>query len=390
MKVQKMWQISLYSIPCYFLQGGLFERGSIISKTFLFIWLLLIVNSIFKLSKKVMSSGIMKSMLLFVLVLGISWLFSPKAIPYDDLVMSTFGEYKNTIMMLLTFFPFYYCITKNIINNNYIVSYVIVNFIIYTYAYYVMQAEALETFFWKDSATNNGGYLLPLFFPLTGFLFKDSKSFIYWGICLLLTILSFKRGAILCIAVQSVLFIYFYAQKSQVRFWKNKYVWGVFFVGIILLFVVYKIYLDSLYLQDRLLDTVSGNSSGRDSIYDEVIRLFCQSAFLTQIFGHGFMQTLAHIGIYAHSDWLELLFDLGILGVLLYFVMHLKLLVWYLKNQKIMNSAQKFTFLSALFCWWIKSIFSMGFNSPEAALLSIAFAIIIAEVELKNNKICSH
>ena len=39
-------------------------------------------------------------------------------------------------------------------------------FIVYIFAYFVKQYEALTAMYWKDNVTNNGGYLIPLIFPL--------------------------------------------------------------------------------------------------------------------------------------------------------------------------------------------------------------------------------
>ena len=242
----------------------------------------------------------------------------------------------------------------------------------------------MATFYWRDSTTNNGGYFMPLIFPLLGVLFNKRKLFVIWGICVILTVSSLKRGAILCIGIETLIFFYFYVRSVSDKRRKtlNLNLILMLCFSIAMLIVLNSIYQDNIYLQDRLEDTISGDSSGRDSIYEDAISKFTNSNFFTKLMGHGFMQTPRLIGMYAHSDWLELLVGLGILGVSLYCMIFLYLFIWYIHNKSYLSYSQRFIYLSALSCWFVKSVFSMAFNAPEASMLSVAIAIVMGQVKI--------
>lgn len=384
--IDKKLHILLFVIPLYFTQGGLFPRGSVISVLCVLIWLLL---DAYYLLKTISSRKLLlfeKSIIGFGIVSFFSYLISPKLIDNGFEVFSTYGEFKNILIMMFSYFPFRYALDQQLLSQKYLNRYTILIFSAYIIAYFVKQYEALTTMYWKDNITNNGGYLIPLCFPLIGFFLGKRKSFLFAGISVILVLVSAKRGAILCLFFELLIYFWFtlFADNSSKKI-KFKQIFIVLLAVLALSIVTYKVYLSNDYLIERFIDTKSGDSSGRDSIYQEALEAFQNGSLFEQMFGHGFLQTLAITSRYAHSDWYESLVDYGILGVVIYSLIFIGLYFWYKKNRKKLLPSYKFMFVSASGCWLLKSIFSMGYNSAEAAMLSIAIAISMSSVYIKHN-----
>lgn len=99
-----------------------------------------------------------------------------------------------------------------------------------------------------------------------------------------------------------------------------------------LFFVVSFFALVSIIFLPMLLKNVDSNVlnvwtsrlySGADSrtdIYSEVLRIFSGSNILNQLFGHGQNATVMYTysGLSAHNDYIEMLFDYGIVGLMLF------------------------------------------------------------------------
>ena len=66
---------------------------------------------------------------------------------------------------------------------------------------------------------------------------------------------------------------------------------------------------------------MEGDISGRDNIAKLIIDYHGTQANVFQIvFGSGSDGTLRLIGAYAHNDWLEILFNQGIVGIIMYVI----------------------------------------------------------------------
>ena len=88
--------------------------------------------------------------------------------------------------------------------------------------------------------------------------------------------------------------------------------------------------------------------------------------------------TLSIIKDYAHQDWLELLINNGILGIIFYLSVFVSILRYYQQSRRSMTYAERFMFLSAVFAWFIRSMFSMAYYSIETCFLVISLAIVSA------------
>ena len=224
---------------------------------------------------------------------------------------------------LLPIFPFYVFTRKGNLNNKNIRLWTIVSFLVVTIQYFQHQYEyqlmLLVAGKDRDDFTNNFGYEFLSVIPLLAF-FGDKKIIQYFGLgyAMVFILLSMKRGAILIAAICLIWFI-FISMKDAEREKKG----GIILLSCVIIIVSYyyvqKMMAESVYFNTRLERTMSGDSSGRDSMYARLLEHFLhESKPLYFLFGNGANATLKIIKAHAHNDWLELAINQGVLGVLVY------------------------------------------------------------------------
>ncbi|WP_195281116.1 O-antigen ligase family protein [Parabacteroides johnsonii] len=158
------------------------------------------------------------------------------------------------------------------------------------------------------------------------FLLCYEKKTLYFVIGLICVMASGKQGAFVGLTVAGVIYyIIDIKMRGQAIF--SKMIFSIIFLSVLPM-VMYS-YLSKAYSMDILggFETmVEDGGNGRMEIYEKILNLFYNSETLEMIFGHGGLGSVSKtLGISAHNDFLEVLFDFGIVGILLYFSIILKL-----------------------------------------------------------------
>lgn len=134
-------------------------------------------------------------------------------------------------------------------------------------------------------------------------------------------IMSFKRSALLVFACVILVLAISNLKKAQ-----RKRVVNVLIVGCIL-FIAGVICLTTVAQNNTTLSNILGiwtrrfwEGNSRNTIQREVIRMFFDSNVINIVFGHGYDAVLQEsiFNLSAHNDYLEILYDYGIVGFLLY------------------------------------------------------------------------
>ena len=100
-------------------------------------------------------------------------------------------------------------------------------------------------------------------------------------------------------------------------------------------------------LVNRFAETSETGGNGRVDIYLNIWNQFKHSSIPEQLFGHGYMAVKRiNYDILAHNDFLQLLYDGGLMGVLLYlifwfFLIRIALLNWNKRKLKIKEEKRK-------------------------------------------------
>ena len=114
------------------------------------------------------------------------------------------------------------------------------------------------------------------------------------------------------------------------------------------------------YFHTRLISTLEGNSSGRDEIYSHIWKVFENSNMFHFLLGYGAQGSFIMTAKFAHSDWLELLIDQGLLGFIIY-INYWK--NYYISWRSAKNIEVKNILGLLLLIFLFKSIFSLSYAS---------------------------
>ena len=97
----------------------------------------------------------------------------------------------------------------------------------------------------------------------------------------------------------------------------------------------------SEYVFSRFSSISEDKGSGRDIVWRNVLDTYSKSPVLEKIIGHGHYSAIIvnrghNIDLSAHNDFLEVLFDYGIIGLILYLLLHIYLIkrLFFLKRNK--------------------------------------------------------
>lgn len=204
----------------------------------------------------------------------------------------------------------------------------------------------------------------------------QSKS-LKWGALLLffiIVIVSLKRSAF--IVILSVLFLNFLFDFL----YRKRFTFQKFLVCTLLLCSSYVVYIsmydrfDSMITRMEMMGEDGGN--GRDYIYQNVWDRYLSGGFVSRCFGAGF-DMVRHTDksfrpVSAHNDFLEVLFDFGVVGLIFYLLIHLSLIKWTIRLFRA-RSQLAFPVLISYVCFLVMSMVSHLILYPTYFGLLVSF-----------------
>lgn len=243
--------------------------------------------------------------------------------------------------------------------------------------YYLNKSNLIGT----DEITNNNGYLFIGVIPLL--LFFDKKPILQYAllaICMIFILLSMKRGAILVAGFCLIPFVLSqWKSSSQLK--------RVALSAIVLIFIIGGIFFISHLLQtsdyfiQRIEATKAGDSSMRGELYLQLLSyLINDESTINLVFGGGANYTLQVADNFAHNDWLEILINQGIFGVIIYIIYW----VQFWKSQKSCINIPELNIPRAgliicFFASFITTFFSMSYSSLPLGL-TMAIGICFGQI----------
>lgn len=244
-----------------------------------------------------------------------------------------------------------------------------------SFVYYkTMEAQYLANLIGgNEVSTNNGSVVFLCILPIIFVLKNRYMSYGVLLVCVYFILDSAKRGNILSTIPVLLLFFIYTFRNRQVRGYE-KIIFIFFFIFAVSLGL--KQFEHNEYLQMRMEQTMEGNSSGRDRIYENAWKVYSESQSMKNIIlGYGFQATYYNeqIGNYAHNDWLELLVDNGIVGALLYLSILIQLFKMIRREEDIQK---RYLLISVVTIWFMKSTFSMSFTGETTFILFLLFGYV--------------
>lgn len=218
-----------------------------------------------------------------------------------------------------------------------------------------------------EEITNNTTYYFVGLLPFL-FLFNKRPVCQYLSIaCILGFVLAgMKRGAIL---TSLLILVWFICRTFKSSSWKKRVVivaalCALFFVGSKF---VETLYSTNMYFQQRIEDTVEGQSSGRDKLYVAFWNHYINNDNILQVlFGEGAYHTENIMHLKAHNDWLELLIDCGLFGVILYLIYWYRFMKDWIKSRS--NTIIYSMMGACLIFTFVRTFFSMSFSDMPISI----------------------
>ncbi len=208
----------------------------------------------------------------------------------------------------------------------------------------------------KDTYAYIESYFLITILPLAFLLENRKITSAILILAVVASVLSGKRtGAISCIIV-FVIYVMSNHKTIQTR---------ILSILKLIVIVVCCYFLLSLLLEtrfdlliDRMMALSDDGGSGRDQVFALVLNDFGKSDFFQTIFGHGYNSVInspSSLGYSAHNEFLETLYDYGLIGNLLYISIFI---VLWRNYRKIKIKKVKTAYLVSILVFFINSLFS--------------------------------
>lgn len=165
-------------------------------------------------------------------------------------------------------------------------------------------------------------YYLVAFIPFFLTLCNKKIATIFIAIASIMVIVSTKRGPLVVIIVG--LIVYFLYKADLANKLSNRIKRRMVFIFIFGMALFAAIMLSNKYqltVFTRMINVTEDGGSGRTLIWQVIFNQFRQSGLLKKVFGHGFHAVPFEVkplgrNLYAHSSYLEFLYDTGIIGLI--------------------------------------------------------------------------
>lgn len=241
----------------------------------------------------------------------------------------------------------------------------------------------------RTEFTNNMGYT---FVALLAFIPLFRKLWVRYALlalCMIFILTSLKRGAILIGALVSIYFLWKDFRTAKTR--GNKTAVGFCILVLIIAgtWYVEKSYSESAYFRTRVEQTKKGDTSNRGDIQGKIWNSFWKDESIVHlIFGNGADSTIESGGNYAHQDWVETLYDTGLVGIALLLNFFVAFFILCRKSQRFLSAPEVIALWILFLATFAQTIFSMSIQglAPSKTLL---LGYMIAQITLAKNNITS-
>lgn len=211
---------------------------------------------------------------------------------------------------------------------------------------------------WTDKGGVADVYYVVGLLPLAMLCTSEKRRLVPMLIAVFAVAFSTKRTGILAIIVMIVLYYCFNAQNKDDLIAKLKVLGKLMLILALITFSAY--YLDGLFklrIFERLARLASDGGSGRDVRWKNILEGISESNMVNLLFGHGHGTVVKTYGGHAHNDFIELLYEKGVIAVALYFAFYIRLIILFKKMCQLKYEYRSY-FIMSIACSIILSSFS--------------------------------
>lgn len=363
--------IYLFVILLCALNGTLYAAGGFIAQGLQFILILMSLYYAFYANFRYKLPVYFKALnvlLVMFTIYGVLLLISGERLTIKESGMELSNtEYLKTIYKsLLPIYPFFVFTKQGLLKESTIKVWFFIFLVLAIRSFFKAQERNLQAALERGSSseefTLNAGYTFVALLPaLVLYHKKPIIQYVGMLVCFYFIVVSVKRGAIVCGVLCLVWFM-----VTNLKSVSRKTKWVMVLISVLM--VLGGIYLfryvleTSAYFQYRLELTLEGNSSHRDELYQQFWSHFInEDNPLRFLFGNGANATVKIGTNLAHSDWLEIAINQGLLGLVVYLVYWI---CFYITWRRSKQNPQAFMAIGMLFIiYFLSTIFSMSYNS---------------------------
>lgn len=363
----------------YYMQGTLYEQGSIVSRTILLVLMIMSVLNVYLLNVKYKLPLYFKGLNILLgmfIVYGLALFVGGRYIPVG---FSKISYLQEILISLLPIYSAYLYTRKGQITPRSLRLWIPIWFIVAITSFYFNKQLVIDSLVSdRVEITNNVAYSFVALMPvLVLYSKKPIIQFAFLLCCLVFVLLGMKRGAIL---VAFVIFCWFIFRIIKLINGNKRIYVSILIIAVVLIIsaVVSSMLSTNEYFVIRLEQTMAGSTSGRESLYSVFWSNFIsEQNFFRMMFGGGANYTLALAGNYAHQDWLEILTNQGLFGVAIYFYYFIN---FYFSWKFTRNNPIQYMAIGMLFIIsFMTSLFSMGYGNMEIyATLTLGFFLAVS------------
>ena len=292
-------------------------------------------------------------------------------IPMTAGVLAYFYQPMRDLLIILIFIFAHTIASKSKDLLDFFTTGIIVAMLITAFFYYKNWTFANEV---DEAHLGTSYYVL---FLLPTLLLTPHKWLRYLGIVItgLVLFSSFKRGGVIAFVLAIVAYLFVKEVLGERKFTRLL----VFLIVLIALFIIL-IFVDNAMgniISERILNIREDGGSGRDQVWLTTWDMICYSESTQLIFGHGHNAVLKNspLELSAHNDFLEMLFNYGIICFVPYLVLHVQLIKQIFAEIKMHNkNASVMAFTYTIF--FILSTISHVIVYPWISLLVIFWGIM--------------
>jgi hypothetical protein len=276
--------------------------------------------------------------------------------------------FKTILMVSLSLFPFYFLARKKIISDGMMAGLFFMLLTVFVIRYvYDTQWIRLEE---GDGHQINEIYGIVYLLPFLFFVKHRPVACFLLLFMLILVISSLKRGAFLTFSIGSATFLYCILRSAAARSASSAVV--VFALAAALVAVGVLLVLGNEVLINRLMSVGSDGGSNRDFIIETLgLALLTDTSGAQLVLGHGFAGTVPYVYTFAHNDLLEVIFNYGMVGLVIYLVLW-KRLFGIVKDGNL-PSSYRMALAAILLMWIVDSqyhrFFSGAYSIPAVMVL---------------------
>lgn len=225
----------------------------------------------------------------------------------------------------------------------------------------------------SDLIGDNAVFYPLMMLPWVACMSSTAKRWIMIAIISLCAITALKRSGIIILSISVILLYYSnFIYKKQIQL---KSILTAIFI-LIGIFVIFHYKADSISNVSQRFEMMSEDGgSGRNDIYKDVINRYKDGDLMQQVFGRGFDSVRSKdrvTSLSAHNDFLEVMYDFGLVGLLLYVLIHFSLIKWTIQLFRT-GSQLAFPIFISYICFLVMSLVSHLIIYPTYFGLLIAF-----------------